>query len=382
LLHSGQNASTLPTRTRWSETIFTSTFSGQSNYRVGSETIDFVTSAPITPPTASAGVGTAPFTPTPFVFTSQSGASAWGKVGMVIGGLALFGGASAALLEIRRRRAFYRADRDGRVVLVGPPILGMEPTAAHAGDGGAEVVPERAQGAIVVKLLGWLEITGARRAAIAGPVQEIIVFLVLNPGRSFTSIQLRESIWCLGRSPLSSATFRKYMVELRRAFGPGVVITEKYRYELTAAVTSDLAMFRDTSTARGLSGSELALDLVRGPVLHGCFDGKKNAPFAWAVGTANNIEDEVTSVAYDLALACLSDDDPMRAGRAVAKGLLCSETNLRLRILDLWVGAAIGGAREVGRRLAAARAAMATFTSDVDRLEEQARHLGWRALSP
>ncbi len=46
-----------------------------------------------------------------------------------------------------------------------------------------------------------------------------------------------------------------------------------------------------------LAGREEALALVRGPVLHGSFDGKKNSPFAWAVDTANDIEDEVTTVA-------------------------------------------------------------------------------------
>ena len=353
-----------------------------TNYKVDSETIDFVTSAPVTPPTAPVGVGTPPFTSTPFLSTSEkSGASAWGRVGAGVGGLALLGTASAALVELRRRRAFYRADREGRVVLVGPPLLAMEPTAAREGEAD-EGVPEQARGAIVVKLLGWLEITGARRPAIAGPVQEIIVFLVLNPGRTFTSIQLRESIWCLGRTPLSSGTLRKYMVELRRGFGPGVVVPEKYRYQLTAAVTSDLAVFRAAAAGHDLSGAEQALELVRGPVLHGCFDGKKNAPFAWAVGIANDIEDEVTTVAYDLVLACLTADVPDRATHAIAKGLRCAETNMRLRILDLRVGAALGGSREVGRRLVAGSAAVATFASDVARLEQEARQLGWQAFSP
>ncbi len=129
-----------------------------------------------------------------------------------------------------------------------------------------------------------------------------------------------------------------------------------------------------------MSGHVQGLALVRGPVLHGCFDGKKNSPFAWAVGVANDIEDEVTNVAYELAGAFLGREDPARAAEAVAKGLLCAETNLRLRLLDLRVGAALGGPREVGRRLEAARAAVATFPKDVTELDSAARELGWEAV--
>ena len=90
-----------------------------------------------------------------------------------------------------------------------------------------------------------------------------------------------------------------------------MVVTERYRYELTDVVTSDWDRFRALLEAEDeLAGHEEGLALVRGPVLHGSFDGKKNSPFSWAVGTANDIEDEVTKVAVDLALACLDLDDP------------------------------------------------------------------------
>ena len=92
--------------------------------------------------------------------------------------------------------------------------------------------------AILVKILGALQLEGAKRKAISVPVLEIIVFLVLNPGQTFTSVQLRERIWGLGRQPITSGTFRNYMIELRKAFGPGVVVTERYHYTMTGAVTS------------------------------------------------------------------------------------------------------------------------------------------------
>jgi hypothetical protein len=273
-------------------------------------------------------------------------------------------------VSLVRRRRFYRADREGRIVLSGPPALLA-----------AAVIPGRQ--AIVVKLLGPLEVEGTKRPVTAGPLLEIIVFLALNPGRSFTSVQLRESIWGLGRRPITSNTFRVYMVQLRKAFGTGVVVTDRHRYAMTGVVTSDWDRFQAARRADDkLASGEQGLALVRGPVLHGSFDGKKNSPFSWAIGTAINIEDEVTTVAVALALACLDLHDPQRAATAVSQGLLCSETNFRLRQLDLRVGAALGGPKEVGRRLEGGRRAMVIFPKDVIELENEARTLGWAAPVP
>ncbi len=301
-------------------------------------------------------------------------------LGIGVGSLAVVAAAIPGLVVWRRRRAFYRADRQGRVILVGPPLLGAQLAGARLPEeGGVEPLPPRPRHSIVVKLLGWLEIAGVEPPVMAGPLREIVVFLVLNPGRSFTSVQLRESVWGLGRQPITPATFRKYMVHLRKAIGPGVVVIDRYRYEMTDAVTSDWAMFlllRNQDAGR-------ALELVRGPVLNGCFDGKKNSPFAWAVAIANEIEDQITTVALDLADSYLDElDDPVRATTALSHGLRCAQANLALRLLDLRTGAALGGVRELGRRLEAGRAAMATFPMDVEQLEEQARHLGWEAALP
>ncbi len=298
------------------------------------------------------------------------GSSTGVVVGAGLGGLVLLGAGAGALVAVRRRRAFARADREGRVVLTGPPLLtGL-------------ALPADRQ-AIVVKILGWLEIQGTKRPVRAGPLLELIVYLVLNPGRTFTSVQLRESIWRLGRQPITSATFRKYMVELRKAFGTGVVVTDRHRYELTASVLCDWHQFKTALRHDDdLVGAEEALALVRGPVLYGCFDGKKNAPFSWAVGTANDIEDEVTTTATDLAVACLALDDPERAAKAVSQGLCCAESNLALRKVDLRVAVALGGRRELDRRLEAARAALAIFPADVQDLEAEARTLGWAAVPP
>ena len=299
-------------------------------------------------------------------------------LGAGVAGAALIAAGGVGLTSLLRRRRFYRADREGRIVLSGPPTLVAGATTLA---GGALRPPDGQ--AVVVKLLGALQVEGTRRPVTAGPLLELIVYLALNPGRDFTSVQLRESIWGLGRQPITSNTFRKYMVQLRKAFGPGVVVTEAHRYQLTNLVTSDWDRFQAVLRADdALTGPEQCLSMVRGPVLHGSFDGRKNAPFSWAIGTANDIEDEVVSVAVDLALAFMRLDEPRRAATAVCQGLLCSETNLRLRTLDLRVGAALGGPREVGRRLEAGRAAMVIFPTDVSALEVEARTLGWATIVP
>ena len=312
--------------------------------------------------------------------TANASTAAGTPVGLTIGagaaGVLALGAAAAGAVTIRRRRAFARADREGRVVLSGPPAL----AAGAVGLAGAGVAPGRQR--IVVKLLGPLVVDGTKRTITHGPVLEIITFLALHPGQSFTSVQLRESIWGLGRKPIVSQTFRKYMVELRKAFGTGVVVTDVYRYELTDSVTSDWDQFRAHLDADDeLAGQENALRLVRGPVLHGCFDGKKNSPFSWAYDEANRIEVQIVGVASDLALAYLGLGEPSRAGQAISQGILNSTSNLRLRTIDLQVGAALGGPREVGRRLDAGRAAMATFPDDVVSLERVAQDLGWATVA-
>jgi DNA-binding SARP family transcriptional activator len=343
------------------------------SYDLDPATIEFVTTAPATAPVPTGGSAgsTGPVSVGSPVALSSGTSSSLG-IGLGLGALVVLGAGVAGLLSLRRRRAFSRADREKRITISSAPVLGAGTTLPT----GAVL---RDRPAILVKILGALQIDGARRKSISVPVLEIIVFLALNPGQTFNSAQLRERIWGLGRKPITSGTFRNYMTELRKVLGPGMVVTERYNFTMTGAVSCDRDQFRALLEGDDvLAGQEEALALVRGPVLHGAFEGK-NSPFTWALDAVHLIEDEVTSVAVDLALACLAQNDPARASRAVAQGLLCMESDLRLRTVDLEVGAAVGGPGETGRRLQAAKASMATFPHDVAELERTARRLGWAA---
>jgi DNA-binding SARP family transcriptional activator len=344
----------------------------------GPSTIDFVATSPL-PSSPTTSVPARPAHPHPKAGASKpvtaskaGGLSVGAKVGGGVAGLAVLIAGGAGLGSLVRRRRFYRADKEKRITVSSSALV-----AGAILPGGAVLRP--AGQAILVKILGALQLEGAKRKTISVPVLEIIVFLVLNPGQTFNSAQLRERIWGLGRKAITSGTFRNYMTELRKVLGPGMVVTERYNFTMTGAVTCDRDQFRAVLEGGDvLAGREEALALVRGPVLHGAFEGR-NSPFTWALDEVHLIEDEVTSVAVDLALACLAQGDPARASRAVASGLLCMEADLRLRTVDLEVGAAIGGPSEVGRRLQAAKASMATFPHDVAELERAARRLGWEA---
>jgi DNA-binding SARP family transcriptional activator len=345
----------------------------------GPTSIDFVATTPLptapastVPPVTTVPKAKAPVAkPVAVAATDGGGTPAGVKLGAGVAGLAVVAAGSAGLVSFRRRR-WYKADREGRLLISSSP-------AAVVGTGIPGAVIAAGRG-ILVKLLGPLQVEGTKRPVVSTPVLEIIVFLALHPGETFTSVQLRESIWQLGREPITANTFRVYMVELRKAFGTGVVITDRYHYQLTDVLITDWSQFQAfVESDDEMAGREDALALVRGPVLRGSFDSRKNSPFAWAMDIADRIELAVTDVAEDLARDCLALSDPDRAAKAVARGLLCSDANLELRKMDLQVAAAQGGPTAVARRLEVARAAMKIWPHDLVALEETARRLGWDA---
>jgi hypothetical protein len=305
----------------------------------------------------------------------------------VIGG----GGAGAGLLvllfviPIWRRRRFEKAAEEGRVIIDSPPLLLTTPIPANSYEADvADVVSnaiasgefKASSTALVdVLVLGPVEIRGLARPIKRNPVRELLVFLALNPGRSFTSGELQQAVWVEGRSQPKGATFRNYLTELRKSVGSNVLARDGYRYTLKEVVFSDWSRFNVAANGEGERVERLgfALDLIRGMPFEGSLVGR-NSPYAWASRQAYEMEAAVERAAHELTELALETGELIVADAGVSKALLCVPESLVLREDDLRIGAAIGGSKEFARRLEAARAALGT---EAQGLELVARRLGY-----
>jgi hypothetical protein len=230
-------------------------------------------------------------------------------------------------------------------------------------------------GIVDVKVLGPLEIDGLVRPVRLLPVRELLVFLALHPGQSFTTTELRNAIWIEGRAEPKAQTFHNYLSDLRRSLPPGVLTKSGYHFALSDAVTSDWSRFV-TVLEGGNDRSErlgAALALVRGSPFEGEFSGR-TSPFSWATDLCHQIEVAAEKAGHELVTHCLEAGDPVPADAAVAQVLRCLPGSIAAREDSLRVGAVLGGPRELDRRLAAARAVLG---DDARFLEPVAHGLGW-----
>ncbi len=70
---------------------------------------------------------------------------------------------------------------------------------------------------VTVAVLGELEVRGLAQPLTSAPVQELLCFLALHPGRSYTTAELRNAIWAEPRLEPTAKTFRNYVWMLRKA---------------------------------------------------------------------------------------------------------------------------------------------------------------------
>jgi len=289
------------------------------------------------------------------------------------------------VIPIWRRRAYRKADREGRVIIDSPPVItatrpqASNEAAPHAEQATDESVSAAAgpvtEGAVVIKIVGPLEIDGLVRPITVTSTCEMLVYLALNPGQSFTSRQLRSNIWVEGRTEPTQATFHNYLSQLRRSMPAGTFVRTGYHYALTEAVTSDWARVRSLLERQcdRAESLEAALALVRGTPLEGELS-RRNSPYGWAADISHQIEAAVENAGHELATLSLESGDLAQADAAIAQVLKCVPASIVAREDFLRVGAVLGGPREVGRRFAVARHAMG---DGADLLEPVARELGW-----
>jgi hypothetical protein len=279
------------------------------------------------------------------------------------------------VIPIWRRRAFRKADREGRVIFDGPPVPTERPGPAIAAPP-AESPPEAVSSGVLVAVLGPVVIEGLVRPVTRKPVNELLAFLALHPGQSFTTDELRSAIWTEGRTEPKADTLYTYVSALRRSLPPGALQKAGTRFTLTEAVTSDWSRFRTLVEGPDDRAERLgeALDLVRGPPFEGALSGR-NAPYAWATDLAHQIEVAVETAGHELAVLFLDAGDPVPADAVVGHVLQCVPASIVAREDSLRVGSLLGGPREVGRRLGVARHALG---DDAGLLEPLAEELAGR----
>jgi hypothetical protein len=288
-------------------------------------------------------------------------------------------------IPIWRRRAYKKADSEGRVIVDSPPLPGTpnEPTSTDpvleaeqtTGSQGAGVLALARIGAVDVRVLGPLEIHGVLRPVRLLPVRELLVFLALHRGQSFTTIELRNAIWVEGRTEPKPETFHNYLSDLRRSLPTGVLAKAGYHFALTDAVTSDLSRFETYLEGYDDRAERFgaALALVRGSPFEGEFSGR-TSPYSWATDLCHQIEVAVEKAGHELCVLSLEAGDPVQADAAVAQVLNCVPASIVAREDYLRVGSVLGGPRELDRRLRAARTVMG---DDARLLEPVAHGLGW-----
>lgn len=316
--------------------------------------------------------------PTPLVVAAKHQASAQFPSPPI---LAAAGAGSGFLvlvlvLPIWRRQRFRKAEEQGRVRIYAPPVLlpAKATTAVSAMNAESSGKPfqgfeEPAISRTNILLLGPVEIRGVVSPIEKNPVRELLVFLALNPAKSFTSDELRESIWVEGRTPPSSRTMRNYLHELRASLGRDFLERDGYRYRLREPVVTDwsrLNFAMDEDDAR-ISRLVFALDLIRGIPLEGALEGR-NSPYAWASALRYAIEATVERMAHELVDLALESGDPLVADRGLSKALLCVPESVVLREDHLRIGVEVGGSSELSRRLEAAKIVLKGQAEELDSL--------------
>jgi hypothetical protein len=276
------------------------------------------------------------------------------------------------LIPIWRRRAYRKADAEGRVIIDSAPI--DQPIADNRSDAG-ETVEQVNSRSVTVKVLGAVEIDGLVRPIKLGSVRDVLVFLALHPGRSFTSAELRSAIWVGRRDEPKPETFRNYMSHLRRALPDGVLEKNGYRYSLTNDIDSDWATFCALvagvyDRAERLAG---ALNLVRGTPFDGPSTGR-SVSYGWADELRHAMEVAVEKAAHELFTIGVDTGDMALADVGVSQALIGVPGSLVAFEDRLRLGSAIGGRIEVARRM---RSARAVLRDDIAMLEPLARELGW-----
>lgn len=184
---------------------------------------------------------------------------------------------------------------------------------------------------VVVRVLGPVEVVGARRPFPRAWCLELVVYLALHP-RGVESETWATALWpdALPAGPTRHSTASA----ARRALGIGAggrdhLPRSARRLTLAESVTSDWAQFTALSKARGKGAQacwRAALELVRGPL----FSGLRCPDWTVLEGFHAEMEDAVVRLALDVAERAFLDGEPETAERAARRAMCVARYDERL----------------------------------------------------
>jgi DNA-binding SARP family transcriptional activator len=205
---------------------------------------------------------------------------------------------------------------------------------------------DEADGAVMVRVLGPVEVTGWIEEPTRRVVTEMACFLALHAHRNVTPEELRAALWAgdLGASEANAKSLRNAVSLLRKSLGPDVV-PEAHKgsgYRLTSTVECDWAIFSEAAeTADGPHEKEKlrhALSLVRGAPFEGVAAG--TFTWAWTELFVSRMEIAIAAAAKRLGALALAENDVALSVWAVLQGLSAS-----LYDRELWHAYLVASAR-------------------------------------
>jgi DNA-binding SARP family transcriptional activator len=179
-----------------------------------------------------------------------------------------------------------------------------------------------------VRIIGPVEVRGARRAFGRSAARDLVVFLALHP-RGATTEQWATALW--PDRLMAPATLHSTASVARRALGRSAqgdlhLPRGRGRLRLGPTVGTDWDRLRRLAAAGGPGDWRRGLSLVRGRP----FDGLAGADWTVLDGFAASVEEAVVELARRLAEHELSVGDAEAAARAARAGLLASPGDERL----------------------------------------------------
>jgi DNA-binding SARP family transcriptional activator len=230
-------------------------------------------------------------------------------------------------------------------------------TNGHSPVAAGDALPDLGAPAILVRVLGSVEIDGAAEFKRAKS-RELVVYLAMHPN-GVGEAELDEALWAstAGRVVLSSTRDSTVSVARTSLGGAARLLPaqgqgREKRYQLGPDVQSDWSQFcslhRFGREHRSAAALRQALELVRGRPFEAVISGRT---YGWVhtEGHGRHIEAEVADAADLAAGLFLQAGDPLGARWAARRGLLAEPYTERLWVRLMEAADALGESQEIER---------------------------------